>query len=91
MMMTLKKMLSWFREHVRAFLGIDSLPTRSETIALRDDLAKYHREVIEAIKNRPNLPVLYPGNQAFNAPSISWEMVQAMELANMIQNPPKED
>ena len=91
MVMTLKRLVRWLRDGIRSFLGIDVLPTRLETIQIRDDLAKYHREVMESfvrisVTRRPE-----PFIDNYQPATLSWEMVQRIELQNMLQNPPKED
>ena len=91
MVMNLNRLISWLRYRVRAFLGIDTLPTRLETIAMRDDLAKYHREVMETLIRAPHRMIATSLPQSFTAPSLDWDMVQRIELVNMLQNPPKED
>ncbi len=88
-MMHIKRWIPELRYRIRAFLGIDVLPTRAETIALRDDLAKYHREVMLALQ-KP-LRSITPLIQNYNAPNLDWDAVQRIELAQMIANPPKED
>ncbi len=89
-----RRLVAWSRERVRAFLGTDSLPTRLDIIQLRDDMAKYHREVMEVVSHgvavhyvAPQIPEL----GQFQAPTLDWETMQKLELFKMMQNPPKED
>lgn len=94
MMMTIQRVIQGIRDRVHAFLGIDSLATRLEIIQMRDDQAKYHREVMDSLA-RITLMVKSPETPTFKinyrASNLSWEQVQAIELAQMLQNPPKED
>ena len=90
-MMILNRWISALRERVRAFLGLDVLPTRSETIALRDDMAKYHREILDLLTRQAKVPFSTHTTNQFVAPTLDWEMVQKLELLNMLENPQKED
>lgn len=90
-MMFLRRWISALRERIRAFLGLDVLPTRSETIALRDDLAKYHREIMQFVAQQPKFEGFAVEIPSFQAPTLDWETMQKLELLKMMQNPPKED
>lgn len=93
-MMFLRRWISALRERIRAFLGIDVLPTRSETIALRDEIQKNHREVLEVLAKIAvfrKYPTSMPSPGDFRAPILDWETVQKIQLADMLENPPKED
>ena len=94
MLMTIHRWITALRERIRAFLGLDVLPTRLELVQLRDDIAKNHRDVLEALVKlsvAQNLNHKRPLIENYKPQNLSWEMVQAIELANMLENPPKED
>jgi len=83
MMMTLNKMVQWFRYHVRAFLGTDVLPTRLELIAFRKSIEKNHRQVLEILSKSKSQAEIDYKVKSFMAPTLDWENVQRLELANM--------
>lgn len=89
MMMTLKRWISALRERIRAFLGLDLMPTRLEIIEIRDQIEKNHREMLSRLvipQRNPQIPEIHE----FTASNLTWEMVQKMELLNLLENPPKE-
>ncbi len=89
-MMTLKKWLEWLKSRVRSFLGINSLATIGDIIILRDDLAKYHNDVLKVLQ-KPEIRSITSMNQGFNAQTYDWDQVQRIELQNLFSNPEKED
>jgi len=91
MMMTLNRLISWLQYRVRAFLGLDVIPTRLELTEIRDEMAKNQRQILEILAKHvtTSLPERIIPN--YQSPYQNWDNVQLLELAQMIANPPKED
>ena len=87
MVMSLNKLISWLRMKLRAFLGIEALPTRAEIVTIMAEIEHLKREIRE---QQPET-VKSQTFSEFVTTQLDWEMVQRLELAEMLRNPPKEE
>lgn len=87
MVMTLNRLVSWLRYKIRAFLGLDVLPTRLEIIEIRQLIESNQREILLKLNPQAKSSLF----ENYTRPPIDWEALQRSQLAEMLSKPPKED
>ena len=83
MMMTLKRWISYLRERIRAFLGLDLMPSRLEIIEIRQLIEENHRATLEALLKLKIQPQMLEITQ-FQPSDLTWEQVEKIHLIELL-------
>jgi hypothetical protein len=79
------------KQRIRAFLGIDALPSRLEITEIRQILESNHLELKEILAKHVTQTLPVRRELIFPTLTTNWDQMQLQELAEMIANQPKEE